>query len=67
VKNSNRDKLRKLMDEHDLTRQWVADEIAGGSIFTVNAWLKPEDNKSHRSIPDQKLELLELKLANRQK
>lgn len=64
-KKSNNEELRELIASHNLTRQYIADECAGGSIETVKSWLKGADNPSYRNMPDAKLELLKLKLQFR--
>lgn len=64
MKKTNRDRLREIIAKHELTRQTIADMVAGGSLDTVNAWLKPDDNRGHRNMPNEKLELLELKLPS---
>jgi DNA-binding transcriptional regulator YiaG len=57
-------RLRDLMQAHNLTRQAVAQRL-GVSIDTVHAWLRPQDNAGHRNMPARMLRLLELELAAR--
>lgn len=57
-------KLRKLMDEHSLARADVA-RLTSSSKSAVDSWLAPRRAKWHREMPDNKLELLHLKLSGR--
>lgn len=55
---SNRSRLVSLMERFALNKADVA-RIARASDATVDAWLKPETSKSHRSCPDVALAVLE--------
>lgn len=57
----NAGKLRKLMDEHCLTRSDVA-RLTSSSESAVDSWLAPKQAKWRREMPDNKLELARLKL-----
>lgn len=56
----NKDKLTKIMNEHNLDRYDVA-QITGVRKSTVDTWFM--SSKGFRNMPDNVLELLELKIA----
>lgn len=58
---SNQTELRALMGEYQLTRPQTA-ELAGVSVYTLDAWLSSKRSKKHRNMPDRSLELIRLKL-----
>lgn len=54
-----RDKLRKLMDRHGLTREGVAQVMRdigwpNTSKCVVDSWLAPADASSRKIMPDEK-------------
>lgn len=57
----NTEKLKKIMQQHHLSAPVVA-EMLGRSAHTVRVWRCCNKN----IIPDQLLELLQLKLAQRE-
>ena len=61
---SNRTKLKRIIDKHELTRRQVA-EVCKVSIYTVNNWLLPDDSKGHRDCPAMAIELLNCRLENK--
>jgi transcriptional regulator with XRE-family HTH domain len=56
--------LRKLMKEHNLSREEVA-SLCDVSIHTVNAWLLPQRSKAHRTFRAKELRHLQLELRAR--
>ena len=58
---TNKEKLRALMREYSITYQQTAGLI-GVSVHTVKSWLYPDTCKGSRSMPDNQLELLKIKL-----
>ena len=55
----NKDKLQRIMAGHGLNRHQVA-ELLGVRKSTVDTWFM--SGKGFRNMPDNTLELLELKL-----
>lgn len=61
---ANQKRLRELMAGKDCVSSYSKlAKFWGLSESTVHAYLKPETSKSHRAIPDEKLEELEKKLG----
>ena len=58
----NKDKLIEIMDKHDLDRYQVAD-LVGVRKSTVDTWFM--NGKGFRNMPDNVLDLLELKIKPR--
>jgi len=63
---TNRDKLKQIKYDYDLTRQQLAD-IIGVPLATLNGWMLPDTSKASRACPDMVLELLKYKLKSRKK
>jgi len=63
---NNPETLRKLMSEYGLTRKATA-ELLELPENTLDSWLKPQHNKSHRPMPDREITFLECLLRPRQK
>lgn len=59
----NKTKLIAIMQTHELDRYQVAD-ILGIRKTRVDAWLASETSTGFRNMPDNMIELLELKLNN---
>lgn len=57
-------RIRKLRDQHRLTRQQIAD-LTGASLRAVCHWLVDPSKDEHRSPSEQTLRLLELQLKQR--
>ncbi len=60
---SNADKLRGIMGLNRLSYKDVADLFKHNSTATVRSWLLPADNKAHRNMPDEKIEVLALRIS----
>lgn len=54
--------LRSLMDDHDLSKQEVADNL-GVSLDTVTSWLKPATSKSSFKCPRIRVDTLKVILG----
>ena len=71
-KKTNNEKLRSLMKKHDLIRADVSTLLhlsitRGGQTPAVAKWLAPTTDRSNfRHMSDANLELLELKLGERE-
>jgi len=57
-------RLREVMALKGLTRKDVA-ALLGVSKPTVDSWLRPEDNKAFRAMPQPMVELLEYKTGQK--
>lgn len=58
---NNREKLIELMADHQLDRRQIA-ELVRVKREEVDHWLASGESRSHETIPDMAIELLELKL-----
>lgn len=66
-KPTNNERLRELIKKHGLRRRDVAAILNKSSSVAVNKWLAPEsDTSNYRAMPDIELEMLELKLGERE-
>lgn len=59
----NNAKLKKLMEEHELTRARVM-QLTDSKKATVNSWLASKKAVSHRKMPESKMSLLMERLKN---
>ena len=55
-----------LIADYDLERREVA-ELVKVKRETVDNWLVSHESKHHEEVPDMAIELLEIKLAQREK
>jgi hypothetical protein len=60
--NANAERFRAIMRAYGLTRE-QASVLARVSKKTVDSWLAPVGSASHRSMPDNVIELVELKVT----
>ena len=61
---NNREQLISLITEHNLERREVADMVRV-KREVVDHWLASNESKSHEEVPDMAIELLEIKLKQR--
>lgn len=63
---TNPDILRQLMKDYGLTRKVTA-QLLELPENTLDSWLKPEENKSHRPMPGREITFLKCLLRPMQK
>jgi len=63
---NNRERLMELISEYVLERGDIADLVMV-KRSQVDYWLLSNESSSHEEVPDMAIELLEIKLQNRQK
>lgn len=61
---NNRERLIDLITEHGLDRREIA-ELLKVKRDNVDRWLLPNSAKGHEEVPEMAIELLELKLRDR--
>jgi len=59
---TNREQLKALMLQHNLNQADIA-ELLSVSHWTVKSWTLPLTSKAYRPMPDNMLELLNLKIG----
>ncbi len=62
---NNRDRLIELLADHGLERREVA-EMLKVKTDTVNHWLASHESHNYEEMPDMAIELLEIKLGNKE-
>jgi len=62
---NNRDRLIDLISEHELDRTDLASMLKV-KLETVNNWLASNESRHHEEVPEMAIELLELKLQNKE-
>ena len=62
----NADILKQLMKDYGLTRKETA-ELMEIPENTLDSWLKPDKNKSHRPMPDREISFIKCLLRPRAK
>ncbi len=62
---NNRDRLIELLADHELERREVA-EMLKVKTDTVNHWLASHESHNYEEMPDMAIELLEIKLGNKE-
>lgn len=60
--NNNNQVLIALMEKHKFTRQKIAD-LTCSSIYTVDGWLRSENDPARRTMPNSKMMLLQKQLS----
>lgn len=63
---SNPETLRQLIKDYGLTRKKTA-ILMELPENTIDSWLKPDTNKSHRPMPDREISFLKCLLRRMQK
>ena len=63
---NNRERLMTLIADNNLERREVA-ELVKVKRETVDNWLVSHESKHHEEVPDMAIELLEIKLSQREK
>ncbi|HIF51085.1 MAG TPA: hypothetical protein EYQ42_06130 [Thiotrichaceae bacterium] len=63
---NNRERLMDIVVEQKLERMDVA-EMLKVKVAEVDGWLLSKEAKSHEEMPDMAIELLELKIAMKEK
>ncbi len=62
---NNRDRLIELLSDHELERREVA-EMLKVKTDTINHWLASHESHNYEEMPDMAIELLEIKLGNKE-
>lgn len=62
---NNRDRLIELLSDHELERREVA-EMLKVKAETINHWLASHESHNYEEMPDMAIELLEIKLGNKE-
>lgn len=62
---NNRDRLIELLADHELERREVA-EMLKVKTDTINHWLASHESHNYEEMPDMAIELLEIKLGNKE-
>ena len=62
---NNRDRLIELLSDHELERREVA-EMLKVKTETINHWLASHESHNYEEMPDMAIELLEIKLGNKE-
>ena len=63
---SNADTLKLLMKDYGMTRKETA-KLMELPENTLDSWLKPDDNKSYRPMPDREITFIKCLLRPRSK
>jgi hypothetical protein len=63
---NNRERLMDIVVEQKLERMEVA-EMLKVKVAEVDGWLLSKEAKNHEEMPDMAIELLELKIAMKEK
>jgi len=63
---NNAEILRQLMKDYGLTRKATA-TLMELPENTLDSWLKPEKNKSHRPMPDREISFIKCLLRPKKK
>lgn len=63
---NNRERLMELIADHKLERREVA-ELLKIKTETVTRWLASHESHNYEDMPDMAIELLEIKLSNKNK
>ena len=62
---NNRERLMTLITDYNLERREIAD-LVKVKRETVDNWLVSHESKHHEEVPDMAIELLEIKLKQRE-